>query len=434
MEGIAIAEGAEPSIHGALLASRQRWREMVLLGADFAFETDRQGRFTMLEPDRVLGHAAATLLGRDGSALAMGADPGPFARMGASRAQRTWVAAADGSAHCLSITTAVLKDGMGTFAGLRGIARDVTAEAARDAETEAALRCLKALPGLIEGPGGLRGVLDRARTALQAAGAALINDEDAEPELLAGAMPSASVMQVVLPALEGRHAVFAAGLRAEPVALAPVPLEGMPRGLALWRNPGAQGFAAAERAVMLAVAAHVAASLRLQMAERTLESLSQTDPMTGLMNRHAFLAELNRRLERMAIAGGGGVLLLADPGGLRAVNAERGSEAGDAVMRAVAAQLRLAQGSADLAGRLDDGAALWLGGQGAEDAALHAQALCDWAEQGGVQPAISLRVGVAALADEPANAETLLGRAEAALDAARRTGGTGWRLWKAPPA
>lgn len=430
MEGIATAEAPEPSLHGALLASRQRWRDMVLLGADFAFETDRQGRFTMLEPDRVLGHAARALLGRDAAALAMGADPGPFARVGGMRGQRAWVAAADGSAHCLAVSAIALRDEAGGFAGLRGIARDVTAEVAREAEAEAAQRCLRHLPGLLENV-ALRTALDRARIALQAAGAALLNAGDAEPEALAGALPSASVLAVLRPALEGRSPLFAAGLRAEPVALLPVPLEGIARGLALWRGPGAAGFTAAERAVLQALAAHVAASLRLQMAERTLESLSQTDAMTGLMNRHAFLAELNRRLERMAIAGGCGVLLLADPGGLRAVNAERGSEAGDAVMRALAAQLRLAVGAADLAARLDDGAALWLAGREAAAGGEAAQALCDWAEQGGVLPAGSLRIGVAVLADAVVNAETLLGRAEAALEAARAAGGTGWRVWRA---
>lgn len=427
-----IAEGAAPSLHGALLASRQRWRDMVLLGADFTFETDRQGRFTMLEPDRVLGHPASALLGRDATALTMGADPGPFARAGAMRNQRAWVAAADGSARCLSISAIALKDESNGFAGLRGIARDVTAEAAQEAETEAALRCLRHLPVLLDGGGSvsLRPLLDRLRVAMNATGAALVSAGDSMPEVQAGGQPSPTVVAVLQPALETRSPLFAAGLRAEPVSLLPLPLEGTARGLALWRAPGAQGFSVAERSVLQGIAAHLATLMRLQTIERTLESLSQTDPMTGLMTRHAFLAELNHRLERMAITGGTGVLLLADPGGLRAVNAERGSEAGDAVMRAVAAKLRTLIGPADLAGRLDDGAAIWLGGRETAAAEDHARALCEWADQGGVLPAASLRIGVATLDDGVVNAETMLGRAEEALEVAREAGGTGWRLWK----
>src|ERR1700679_2940467 len=50
-------------LRNALLDSRQRWRDLVNMAADFAFETDEHGRFSFVMPDPALGWSAVTLLG-----------------------------------------------------------------------------------------------------------------------------------------------------------------------------------------------------------------------------------------------------------------------------------------------------------------------------------------------------------------------------------
>ena len=42
-------------LRNALLDSRQRWRDLVNMAADFAFETDAHGRFSFVMPDPALG-------------------------------------------------------------------------------------------------------------------------------------------------------------------------------------------------------------------------------------------------------------------------------------------------------------------------------------------------------------------------------------------
>src|SRR5207253_2564161 len=59
---------ADP-LRGALLESRQRWRDLVTMAADLAFETDAWGRFTFLAPDPALGWASGTLLGQPAELL-----------------------------------------------------------------------------------------------------------------------------------------------------------------------------------------------------------------------------------------------------------------------------------------------------------------------------------------------------------------------------
>ena len=52
------------SIRDALLESRQRWRHLLSLAADLAFETDAEGRFVLMMPDCVLGWSADSLIGQ----------------------------------------------------------------------------------------------------------------------------------------------------------------------------------------------------------------------------------------------------------------------------------------------------------------------------------------------------------------------------------
>jgi hypothetical protein len=52
----AAPEPASPDIiRDALMDSRQRWRHLVDLAADLAFETDAKGRFVFVQPETALG-------------------------------------------------------------------------------------------------------------------------------------------------------------------------------------------------------------------------------------------------------------------------------------------------------------------------------------------------------------------------------------------
>src|SRR5580658_1629655 len=56
-------------LRNALLDSRQRWRDLVNMAADFAFETDAQGRFSFVMPDPALEWSAGALLGQPADLL-----------------------------------------------------------------------------------------------------------------------------------------------------------------------------------------------------------------------------------------------------------------------------------------------------------------------------------------------------------------------------
>src|SRR4051794_34642522 len=92
-------------LQDALIDSRQRWRELVHLAADFAFETDEWGRFTLISPDPALDWPAEDLIGQP-SATLLADGVGlfdPFRVSAKVRHRQAWLKRGDGAIACLTI-------------------------------------------------------------------------------------------------------------------------------------------------------------------------------------------------------------------------------------------------------------------------------------------------------------------------------------------
>ncbi|MBM3548050.1 MAG: GGDEF domain-containing protein [Alphaproteobacteria bacterium] len=107
----------------------------------------------------------------------------------------------------------------------------------------------------------------------------------------------------------------------------------------------ASGLAIAQidqRVLDLALAAVAEAERRLQIQRERiayLESLSVTDELTQVRNRRGFHGELTRALAEAARTDKGGVVLLIDLDGFKAINDVHGHAAGDFVLQTVASWL-----------------------------------------------------------------------------------------------
>jgi diguanylate cyclase (GGDEF)-like protein len=91
--------------------------------------------------------------------------------------------------------------------------------------------------------------------------------------------------------------------------------------------------------------------LSLCMHRRELQTLAQTDGLTGLLNRRAFEEALTRELARMERGGGSLAVLLLDIDRFKEVNDSLGHLAGDEVLRRVSASLRIGLRPADALAR-----------------------------------------------------------------------------------
>ena len=92
----------------------------------------------------------------------------------------------------------------------------------------------------------------------------------------------------------------------------------------------------------------------LELNERVsrLEALSQTDELTGLLNRRGFQDILQRNLLSASRYSETGVLAYIDLDGFKAVNDEHGHAAGDEVLRTVGSYLKRSIRATDFAARL----------------------------------------------------------------------------------
>ena len=86
----------------------------------------------------------------------------------------------------------------------------------------------------------------------------------------------------------------------------------------------------------------------LQAAHAQLRIAAEHDPMTGVLNRGAFLA----RIAEMRARGVSGWLVLIDVDHFKAINDRHGHETGDAALREIARLLRDAVREDDVLGRL----------------------------------------------------------------------------------
>jgi len=115
---------------------------------------------------------------------------------------------------------------------------------------------------------------------------------------------------------------------------------------------GAFLAAASLVAIWVAFAVTSRMGARVAQAEKELEYLASTDPLTGLPNRRAFYDELDRRLHRPSYIGTRLALVLVDLDDFKTVNDTLGHGAGDELLTRVATALRQAVRTTDVVSRI----------------------------------------------------------------------------------
>ncbi|MDD5332723.1 MAG: GGDEF domain-containing protein [Rhodoferax sp.] len=167
----------------------------------------------------------------------------------------------------------------------------------------------------------------------------------------------------------------------------------------------------------------------LQDRQTELEHLSSRDGLTGLFNRHTFVALTEQELARARRHASATTLLLLDLDYFKRINDSHGHPAGDAVLRHVAALLRDTVRGTDLVGRLGgEEFIVLLPDTSAEAARVLAEKL---RQRVAAQPLVwqeltiptSVSIGLSAATPEhPASFEGLYSDADSALYEAKKRG------------
>jgi diguanylate cyclase (GGDEF)-like protein/PAS domain S-box-containing protein len=431
----------ESALRGALLDSRQRWRDLVEMLADIVWETDADGRFTFIAPDPALGWAADRLAGQPTALLAGDTAFDPFRTMRPVRGVRAWVRRGDGGTSCLAVAAVPLLDEWGNPCGTRGIARDVTEEEERSAGVARLLRkealidsVLAATRSEVLADRMAASAAEAMMLALGAAGAAILDiGADLAPIATVGRGETAA-LRIATPLLRGRNDWFGEiiGPNGTRLLMRAGPNHGV--AVVLWREAEGRAWDEEDRALLEAVKPLIRVVLEHRRLQRRMTEAAQTDPLTGLSNRRAFNEEVERRIDRLDHEGRPGVLLYCDLDNFKEVNDRLGHEAGDAALRAVANLLRAAVRPTDLVSRLGgDEFALWLDGADEYIATDRAERLRQDAPVAlahvGAGPDLPLSISIGIAVRRAGSAERLrelMSRADSAMYDVKRAGRAGW--------
>lgn len=124
------------NIRQALFESRQRYRDLVVISSDFAWETDADGVFVFVSPHGAMGYSAEDLVGHHPIEFVIDTDVDmeelPFSARTPSTNEQIWMRDGDGKEACLVASAVPVVDQEGVWCGARGLCRDVTDERLRD--------------------------------------------------------------------------------------------------------------------------------------------------------------------------------------------------------------------------------------------------------------------------------------------------------------
>jgi len=439
----------------------------VALTADLAFETDAFGRFVFISPDPALGWGAEALLGMlTGTLLtppgASGTQFDPFRVSAPIRGRRAWLRRPDGAAVCLAFCAAPILDEAGRVAGARGIGQDVTTQDYWDAAAAAALRRGEVMDHIlwrmrqeVMAPRMMQATLDALRDAIGAEGAAVMDlvGDGVTPTTLHHA--GAGTMQTILPEalllLErggkaGGHDGQPRGEQGQPRSESGRTSDGRPvmvcpsrtrfgeqTALILWRQGGGRAWDADDAALAAASTTLIQMVLEHDSIQREMARQARTDPLTGLLNRRAFLDEIARRIDRLDREGQPGTLMFVDLDRFKQLNDARGHNCGDTALCIVAALLRETVRPTDLVARLGgDEFALWLDGADEMTAAERAESLrlqtprvLAHLQDGSLGMSIGIATRWPELGED---IEALMHRADSAMYEVKRAGRGQWKV------
>ena len=176
----------------------------------------------------------------------------------------------------------------------------------------------------------------------------------------------------------------------------------------------------------------------LKNVEQQLSRLVRSDVLTGLANRYHFNEVIPLALSRARRAGTGLALLYLDIDHFKSINDTLGHAAGDEVLKAFAKRLQLSVRTTDTVARLGgDEFVIVLEGVNNEDepqvvARKIVANVTQPLEVEGRTLTLTTSIGIAfrrtVVATDAATVETLVGRADAALYAAKKAGRNTWRI------
>ncbi len=365
------------NIRQALFESRQRYRDLVVISSDFAWETDADGVFVFVSPHGAMGYSAEDLVGHRPIEFVIDTEVDmselPFSTRTPMTSAQIWMRDNAGEAACLDASAVPVVDHEGKWRGARGLCRDVTEERLRDsalAQAKVREQVVAYIVNQIREQAQPVAMLEAAVAMLgraQSAAAAVYSraaNGDYELAATHDDWPAGLDIASILPESGSLTAPFRSSAAGHRTLASVTHYRGVPNGaVVLARLDSKKPWSGDDEAMLDAVTAQLAIALRQIADQRELERLSSTDGLTGLMNRRAFQESLDAAIERARRNATSGALIYVDLDNFKAINDNYGHEAGDRVLCEVTELLTSHSRGYDLVARIGgDEFVLWLDG------------------------------------------------------------------------
>lgn len=446
----------ERNLRSALVESRQRYKDLVEVSSDFAWEVGQEGQFVFVSSRGALGYAANELVGRRPEEFVRNADeydPLPFVSDRPVAEVELWMTQADGGLACVLASCVPLLDDKGVWRGTRGVCRDVTIEREQEAALARARHrdqllnyIVSTVRDEVEPLNMLNAAAAATGRALAAAGCRIFRLEDRDHFAVAaehGTVVGTERLVVNLSGLSSGDGVVELELGHWIVMLTATHYRQAVNGaIAIWRDVMAGHWDDDARILLSDVANQLGIANEQIANHEHIVRMSRTDPMTGMLNRRAFFEEeLPRRIARLERSQSTASLFYVDMDNFKRVNDVHGHQVGDDAILALRDLLLKHSRPGDQLARLGgDEFAMWLDGIPSETAIERAKVLIDDSKvlrrfSGDEEHPLGISLGVALF--DPASGETLddlLARADAAMYAIKHAGKGGFRLAEPPGA
>ncbi len=454
----------ESGLRNALTESRARYKDIVEITSDSAWEVGMDGAFTFVAPQGIAGYGPRDLVGRQATDLVdreRHTEPViAFTTPVSLDRAIVWFQGAERTPVCLEVSAVPLYDRDNQWRGARGCCRDITEQNRRQAELaeiRARDRVLARIVRLFRRETEPEAMVQAAASAIThgmgaigcqilGVGAPLARivsrptfhvegtfgrpvERGRERDALLAALGLAGMDHVISDTFDGRQVLAAATGHSDQVNGA----------ILVYRDPGRPTFTPADEHLLATLTGQVGVVLEQLYKHRALLKVSRSDGLTGLLNRRAFYEEMTRRIRRLTRGEVKAALMYVDLDNFKLVNDTRGHETGDEVLIRVSEILRANTRSTDMVARLGgDEFAVWLDDADSDVAANRAEVFLAASTilrkySGAPNKPLMLSIGLAVY--DPKSGEDVnqfVSRADAAMYAIKRRGKGSYGI--APPA
>ncbi len=442
----------ERNLRSALVESRQRYKDLVEISSDFAWEVGPDRTFAFVSPKGAMGYKAENMVGREPRDFVINSDEFPVLPFVSDRPLENtemWMRRANDTTACVVVSCLPLNTSDGEWRGARGICRDVT----EDREREAALNrsrnreqllnyIVSTIRDEVEPHNMLTAAAAATARALGGGGCRiyrLVGPKQFSVAAQYGDTQGVDSLDDHLFRLNDETEFEVKIGKWHVIATATHYRKSVNGAICMWVDAESGKWDDDNRILIGDVANQLGiANEQITIHDRILK-LSRTDSMTGLLNRRAFFEEeLPRRLSRLKHTGQSAALFYVDLDNFKMVNDIHGHQRGDEAILYLRDLLMEHSRPGDVIVRLGgDEFAIWLDGVTREVAIGRVEALMEASKSlqkfsGSVDRPLGISVGIAMY--DPGDGESLddlMIRADAAMYAIKKSGKGGYEV--APP-